>query len=67
MTRPENEITCEKCQHRFRPSVEVENLCLFNEMRKDGWLQIRCPKCNLPIRIARFSKGSFVVHAEPEY
>jgi len=67
MTRPENEIECEKCDHRFRPDLEVEDHCLFNEKRKKEWVQIQCPKCNSPIRIARFSKGSFVVHAEPEY
>ena len=67
MTCPENEITCEKCRHRFKPSLEVENLPLFNEKRKYEWRKITCSSCGSPIRVARFSKDSFVVHAEPEY
>jgi len=49
------------------PALEVEELCLFNEKRKYEWLRIKCPSCGSPIRVARFSKTSFVVHAEPEY
>ena len=58
-TLPANEVICEECGAVFKPTINVENLPVYNKVRKYDWLQMKCPDCNTSHRTARLNEEGF--------
>jgi hypothetical protein len=61
LTRPFFLEKCKSCSAKFIPTIDVEDLPVFNSVDKSRWSETACPKCTVRYRIARLSKSSFDV------